>query len=58
MALSKIPYPDHGQGIFLSARCPSHSLDPQIAAALLPSDSTWCRTSPANQASVTADAYI
>jgi hypothetical protein len=58
MAPSRIPYPDHGQGIsFFSACCPSHLLDPQTAAVVLVSDSAWRETLSARQASVTADVY-
>jgi len=58
MALSRIPYPDRGQGIsFCSACCPSHPLDPQTPAAVLLSDSAWCEALSASQASVAADDY-
>jgi hypothetical protein len=56
MAPSTIPYPSRGQGIsFFAACCPSHPLDPQTSAAVLPSDSAWCETLPARQASLVAD---
>ena len=55
MVLSRIPYPDRGQGISVfSACCPSQPLDPQTSAAVLLSDSAWGETLSASQASVAA----
>jgi hypothetical protein len=56
MAPSRIPYPNHGQGIsFFSACYPSDPLAPQTSAAASPPGSAVWETWLASQASLAND---
>lgn len=55
MPPSRIPCLDHGRGIFLSARYPSHPLDPQTSASS--PDAAWRDIFLASQPSSATDGH-